>query len=80
MVTQSPGTGLFAYYSLLRVPGCGDGIFNATIGEGCDDGNVIDGDGCSSGCRIEANDNGSKYNCTSKFTTFFLSLSCLADF
>jgi cysteine-rich repeat protein len=30
---------------------CGDGTVNA--GEQCDDGNTIDGDGCSSLCRIE---------------------------
>ena len=31
------------------VPRCGDGVFDA--GEVCDDGNTIDGDGCSSDCR-----------------------------
>ena len=32
---------------------CGDGTLNATAGEGCDDGNTTDGDGCSSTCAIE---------------------------
>ncbi len=31
------------------VPRCGDGVFDA--GEVCDDGNTLDGDGCSSDCR-----------------------------
>lgn len=31
---------------------CGDGIVKDN--EGCDDGNTIDGDGCSSQCKIEA--------------------------
>jgi cysteine-rich repeat protein len=30
---------------------CGDGILAAT--EECDDGNMVDGDGCSSSCRVE---------------------------
>jgi len=30
---------------------CGDGIL--TIGEGCDDANAVEGDGCSSNCTIE---------------------------
>ena len=29
---------------------CGDG--NLDVGEQCDDGNAIDGDGCSAGCRL----------------------------
>jgi cysteine-rich repeat protein len=31
---------------------CGDGVQNAA--EACDDGNAVSGDGCSSGCAIEA--------------------------
>ena len=31
---------------------CGDGVQSYYV-EGCDDGNLIDGDGCSSTCRIE---------------------------
>ena len=32
---------------------CGDGNLDTNLGETCDDGNVIDGDGCSSLCLIE---------------------------
>ena len=35
---------------------CGDGLLYELP---CDDGNIIDGDGCSSACQIEAN-----YGCT----------------
>ncbi|KAI5803409.1 hypothetical protein DFH27DRAFT_48035 [Peziza echinospora] len=35
----------------VRVPKCGDKIIDD--GEECDDGNVVNGDGCSSTCRIE---------------------------
>lgn len=34
---------------LLQV--CGDGVIHGT--EQCDDGNLIDGDGCSSACEVE---------------------------
>jgi len=36
---------------LACLPGCGDGEVIAP--ETCDDGNQLDGDGCSSGCRLE---------------------------
>jgi cysteine-rich repeat protein len=51
VATSTSGTGLFAYYNIFKVPGCGDGVVAAA--EGCDDGNTTSGDGCSSGCRIE---------------------------
>lgn len=35
-------------------PRCGDGIVQQDQGETCDDGNSIDGDGCSSTCQIES--------------------------
>lgn len=35
--------------SNCTVPRCGDGVFDA--GEVCDDGNTVDGDGCSADCR-----------------------------
>lgn len=39
------------YFRLTRVEVCGDGL---SLGENeCDDGNVNDGDGCSSSCRVE---------------------------
>jgi len=34
-------------------PVCGDGILTYTNGEQCDDGNTVDGDGCSAHCFIE---------------------------
>ena len=36
---------------LVCLPGCGDG--EVISPETCDDGNQVDGDGCSSGCRLE---------------------------
>eukprot|EP00013_Stygamoeba_regulata_P029518 CAMPEP_0177646456 /NCGR_PEP_ID=MMETSP0447-20121125/9783_1 /TAXON_ID=0 /ORGANISM="Stygamoeba regulata, Strain BSH-02190019" /LENGTH=1373 /DNA_ID=CAMNT_0019148989 /DNA_START=612 /DNA_END=4733 /DNA_ORIENTATION=+ len=33
---------------------CGDGVTDPSVGEQCDDGNEIDGDGCSSTCQNEA--------------------------
>ena len=32
---------------------CGDGYFNLSAGEQCDDGNNTDGDGCSAVCLME---------------------------
>ena len=34
-------------------PRCGDGIVQVVQGEVCDDGNITDGDGCSSTCKVE---------------------------
>jgi cysteine-rich repeat protein len=34
-------------------PVCGDGVVEPLAGEQCDDGNTLDGDGCSSTCQIE---------------------------
>ena len=33
-------------------PRCGDGVVQADQGEQCDDGNLVDGDGCSASCKI----------------------------
>jgi len=38
------------FAGMAHVGGCGDGILDG--GEACDDGNVQDGDGCNSACRI----------------------------
>jgi cysteine-rich repeat protein len=38
-----------------NVKRCGDGTMDEDLGETCDDGNIIDGDGCSSTCQLEAN-------------------------
>ena len=34
-------------------PRCGDGVTQADQGETCDDGNLVNGDGCSSTCKTE---------------------------
>ncbi|HSE34661.1 MAG TPA: immunoglobulin-like domain-containing protein, partial [Candidatus Paceibacterota bacterium] len=34
-------------------PVCGNGVIEPLIGESCDDGNLISGDGCSNQCRVE---------------------------
>jgi cysteine-rich repeat protein len=38
------------FAGMAHYGGCGDGILDG--GEACDDGNVADGDGCNSACRI----------------------------
>ncbi len=40
---------------VLAGPYCGDGIVETNVGEQCDDGNRIGGDGCSGVCLIEPN-------------------------
>jgi cysteine-rich repeat protein len=37
-------------------PGCGDNVVDPSLGEQCDDGNTVDGDGCDSLCRDEGTD------------------------
>ncbi|MEE8544066.1 MAG: DUF4215 domain-containing protein [Gammaproteobacteria bacterium] len=32
---------------------CGEGLTNTLAGEQCDDGNNVNGDGCSASCGIE---------------------------
>jgi cysteine-rich repeat protein len=39
--------------------GCGDGKYDSSNGETCDDGNLVSGDGCSSTCQMET-----YYTCT----------------
>jgi cysteine-rich repeat protein len=34
--------------------GCGNGKWDPTLDEECDDGNVVDGDGCSKSCKCES--------------------------
>ena len=40
-------------YPPTCVPECGDGYRNTNIGEECDNGNQMSGDGCSSTCKLE---------------------------
>lgn len=35
-----------------RAPRCGDGLVQADKGEQCDDGNTVNDDGCSNGCKL----------------------------
>lgn len=35
----------------IPIGGCGDGVTNAETEEVCDDGNILDGDGCSADCK-----------------------------
>lgn len=52
--------------------GCGDGKFDPSLGEECDDGNTADGDGCSKSCKCEsgvANPDGSCGSVISNSTT-----------
>ncbi|MEJ7598941.1 MAG: Ig-like domain-containing protein [Kofleriaceae bacterium] len=37
----------------LEPSSCGDSVLQAAIGEQCDDGNTVDGDGCSESCELE---------------------------
>ncbi len=37
---------------------CGDGIVQVDVGEQCDDGERVDGDGCSADCQLESCGNG----------------------
>lgn len=48
----TPGTFIFGFKGVGGTPpACGDGALDP--GEECDDGNLVDGDGCSSVCTIE---------------------------
>ena len=54
---------------------CGDGIKLGDYGSGyCDDGNLLDNDGCSSNCRVELG--GWKCNSTSPFQADVCTLTC----
>ncbi|MEO1231338.1 MAG: DVUA0089 family protein [Myxococcota bacterium] len=64
-LTSSPSAGGTVTVTAGSVPfGCGNGIFEASTGEQCDDGNTVDSDGCRNDCtensvrvsEIEPND------------------------
>jgi cysteine-rich repeat protein len=46
-----------SYYLHVRLiaPGCGNDVLDASLSEQCDDGNLTNGDGCSSTCTYEVN-------------------------
>jgi uncharacterized repeat protein (TIGR03806 family) len=48
---EPPGTATCTDDCQIRAPACGDGLL--TPPESCDDGNLADGDGCTSDCSIE---------------------------
>jgi cysteine-rich repeat protein len=48
----------FPINQLFDFPQCGDGVVDATDGEQCDDGNLVDGDGCDSNCKPTGCGNG----------------------
>ena len=59
----APGTQQFANghsglpYIITRgatPAGCGNGIYEPSLGEECDDNNTVDGDGCSKSCKCES--------------------------
>lgn len=50
--TASTQLGPFTMLVDVRPPGCGDGLISG--GEQCDDGNTVNGDGCTSTCTVEA--------------------------
>ena len=39
--------------ALITVPTCGNGIYEPNLGEVCDDGNILNGDGCNNRCQVE---------------------------
>lgn len=49
-VSDGPEVSVVTFDWLLKAPVCGDGIRDAS--EGCDDGNLEDGDGCNSDCGV----------------------------
>lgn len=72
-------------------PVCGDATIQRRLGEVCDDGNITNGDGCSSLCRVESNQctepilldyNGDyqlQLNDAIQFTSYYQADNLLAD-
>ena len=50
-VVASSGAECYNKDTFKCPPECGNGLVNS--GEECDDGNILDGDGCSANCKIE---------------------------
>ncbi|MGB5522898.1 MAG: DUF4215 domain-containing protein [Polyangiales bacterium] len=48
---EPPSTALCTDLCVVRTPLCGDGF--QTLPEECEDGNLVSGDGCTSGCVVE---------------------------
>jgi uncharacterized repeat protein (TIGR03806 family) len=49
--SDGPAVSVISFEWLVTTASCGDGV--PDTGEECDDGNLIDGDGCTSGCVLE---------------------------
>jgi len=55
--TSTGSSAVASKSSVSRVPikaGCGDALIIVPLGEECDDGNTLSGDGCSAACKVEA--------------------------
>ena len=64
-LTMTSDSGVFLTKPLNGPPVCGDGVIEGT--EQCDDGNTVNGDGCSSTCQVESGftcNGASPTNCT----------------
>ncbi|MEX2017221.1 MAG: DUF4215 domain-containing protein, partial [Candidatus Pacearchaeota archaeon] len=54
-IALTPGGNIEGFFTGSAVAAiCGDGVIDTGVGEQCDDGNVVSGDGCSSTCQTEA--------------------------
>jgi cysteine-rich repeat protein len=54
MESSDPNLANTPYFNASQCDTCGNGILSESIGEECDDGNLDNGDCCSSTCRFEA--------------------------
>ncbi|OAL32392.1 hypothetical protein AYO22_00414 [Fonsecaea multimorphosa] len=57
--------------------GCGNGVFEPSLGEECDDGNTVDGDGCSKSCNSTTSTTTSTSSTLSSSTTTTFTTSVL---
>lgn len=53
VTNEGPATGPVSVAWAIRSPACGNRIVESRVGEQCDDGNRVSGDGCSDQCAIE---------------------------
>ncbi|MCB9649805.1 MAG: DUF4215 domain-containing protein [Deltaproteobacteria bacterium] len=52
--SESGAAGPIQISATVVSPACGNAIVETRAGEQCDDGNTVNGDGCSATCRLEA--------------------------
>ena len=55
------GAGIVNLCENCTEPYCGDGFLD--VGEECDDGNLINGDGCDNNCTVEYHDFCEQFGC-----------------